>query len=112
MKTEDRKVKRKGFWTQDTTYTAGSNVSIDASNQISAVLPAIKVDSSTGAITDSSGKSMNVSIFSLISGVTASAVQVSTLANEAAGTYMLSLDSFIPKVATVTSNKSGGKSFS
>ncbi len=98
------------------TIRAGANVDIATDTTsgtitVNAVLPAIKVDSSTGAITDSNGASINVSIFSLTSGVAASATQVSTLEKEADGTYMLNLDGYIPKVATVASYL-GAKSYS
>lgn len=102
MKTEDRKVKRKGFWIQDTTYKAGSNVSIDASNQISAVLPVIKVDS-TGKILDQNNQSITASYVNLSSPATAVS-NASSLPN-AAGTYLVYKDGYIPKVTVVTYNK-------
>lgn len=88
--------------TQDTTYTAGSNISIDASNQISAVLPVIKVDS-TGKIQDQDSQSITASYVNLSSPDTAVS-NASSLPN-AAGAYLVYEDGYIPKVAIVTYNK-------
>lgn len=88
--------------TQDTAYTAGSNISIDASNQISAVFPVIKVDS-TGKIQDQDSQSITASYVNLSSPDTAVS-NASSLPN-AAGAYLVYEDGYIPKVAIVTYNK-------
>lgn len=76
---------------------------------MNAVLPVIKVDSSTGAITDNSGKSIEAKVFSFAT--SALIGTLSTLSGQNAGTYLVYKDDYIPKVATVN-NVLGEKSYS
>ncbi len=92
--------------THDTTYTAGSNISIDSSNQISAVLPAIKVDS-TGNILNQSDEKMTANYVDL--GNPATVVSNASTLPNTAGMYLVYKDGYIPKVAIVKYSSDEGK---
>lgn len=86
--------------TQDTTYTAGSNISI-SNNVISAVVPSISI-TSDGAIQNQNGNSLTANYIDLSN--PSSVKTGSSISATAAATYLIFQKGYLPLVAYTEEN--------